>query len=100
MVMDTLRAAVRHLAASSLDHTGWRLSGQRDRPVRAEFHSGRNHWWFRPGLAADRGGVVCATDGVEIDSWMTTLKTQTGGVIPSGFLIIPCPQKNHMHFLC
>ena len=100
MVMDTLRAAVRHLAASSLDYTGWRLSGQRDRPIRAEFHSGRNHWWFRPGLAADRGGVVCAADGVEIDSWMTTLKTQTGGVIPSGFLIIPCPQKNHMHFLC
>lgn len=100
MVMDTLRATVRHLAASSLDYTGWRLSGQRDRPVRAEFHSGRNHWWFRPGLAADRGGVVCAADGVEIDSWMTTLKTQTGGIIPSGFLIIPCPQKNHMHFLC
>lgn len=100
MVMDTLRAAVRHLAASSLDYTGWRLSGQRDRPIRAEFHSGRNHWWFRPGLAADRGGVVCAADGVEVDSWMTTLKTQTGGIIPSGFLIIPCPQKNHMHFLC
>ena len=59
MVMDTLRAAVRHLAASSLDYTGWRLSGQRDRPIRAEFHSGRNHWWFRPGLAADCGGVVC-----------------------------------------
>lgn len=67
MVMDTLRAAVRHLAASSLDYTGWRLSGQRDRPIRAEFHSGRNHWWFRPGLAADRGGVVCAADGVEVD---------------------------------
>ena len=44
--------------------------------------------------------AVCAADGVEIDSWMTTLKTQTGGIIPSGFLIIPCPQKNHMHFLC
>ena len=44
--------------------------------------------------------IVAAADGVEIDSWMTTLKTQTGGIIPSGFLIIPCPQKNHMHFLC
>lgn len=71
MVMDTLRAAVRHLAASSLDYTGWRLSGQRDRPIRAEFHSGRNHWWFRPGLAADRGGVVCAADGVPADCWPT-----------------------------
>ena len=71
MVMDTLRAAVRHLAASSLDYTGWRLSGQRDRPIRAEFHSGRNHWWFRPGLAADCGGVVCAADGVPADCWPT-----------------------------
>ena len=71
MVMDTLRAAVRHLAASSLDYTGWRLSGQRDRPIRAEFHSGRNHWWFRPGLAADRGGVVCAADCVPAYCWLT-----------------------------
>ena len=74
MVMDTLRAAVRHLAASSLDYTGWRLSGQRDRPVRAEFHSGRNHWWFCPGLAADRGGVVCAANGVAVGCW-STVKT-------------------------
>ena len=99
MVMDTLRAAVRHLAAAPLDHTG-RLSGRRDCPIRAELHLGRDHRRFCSGLAADRGGVVCAADGVEIDSWMTTLKTQTGGIIPSGFLIIPCPQKNHMHFLC
>jgi len=100
MVMDTLRAAVRHLAAVPLDHTGRRLSGRRDRAVRAELHSGWDHRRLCSGLAADRGGVVCAADGVEIDSWMTTLKTQTGGVIPSGFLIIPCSQKNHMHFLC
>ena len=100
MVMDTLRAAVRHLAAAPLDHTRRRLPGQWDCLVRAELYSGRDHRRFRSGLAADRGGVVCAADGVEIDSWMTTLKTQTGGIIPSGFLIIPCPQKNHMHFLC
>ena len=100
MVMDTLRAAVRHLAAAPLDHTGRRFPGRRYRAVRAEFHSGRDYRRFCSGLAADRGGVVCAADGVEIDSWMTTLKTQTGGIIPSGFLIIPCPQKNHMHFLC
>ena len=64
MVMDTLRAAVRHLAASSLDYTGWRLSGRRDRPVCAELHPGRDHRRFRPGLAANCGGVVCAADGV------------------------------------
>ena len=67
MVMDTLRATVRHLAASSLDYTGWRLSGQRDRPVRAEFHSGRDYRRLRAGLAIDRGGVVCTADGVEVD---------------------------------
>lgn len=100
MVMDTLRAAVRHLAAPPLDRAGRRLSGQWDCPVCAEPHSGRDHRRFCSGLVADRGGLVCAADGVEIDSWMTTLKTQTGGIIPSGFLIIPCPQKNHMHFLC
>ena len=66
MVMDTLRAAVRHLAAAPLDHTR-RLPGQWDRPVRAELYSGRDHRRFRSGLAADRGGVVCAVDGVEVD---------------------------------
>lgn len=67
MVMDTLRAAVRHLAAAPLDHTRRRLSGRRDRPVCAEPHSGRDHRRFCSGLAADRGGVVCAADGVEVD---------------------------------
>ena len=67
MVMDTLRAAVRHLAAASLDHTGRRLSGRRDRAVRAELHSGWDYRWFRSGMAIDRGGVVCAADGVEVD---------------------------------
>ena len=67
MVMDTLRATVRHLAAAPLDHTGRRLPGWRDCPVRAELHSGRDHRRFCSGLAADRGGVVCATDGVEVD---------------------------------
>ena len=67
MVMDTLRAAVRHLAAPPLDHTGRRLSGRRDRPVCAEPHCGRDQRRFWSGLAADRGGVVCAADGVEVD---------------------------------
>lgn len=65
MVMDTLRATVRHLAAAPLDHTGRRLPGRRYRAVRAELHSGRDHRRFCSGLAADRGGVVCAADGVE-----------------------------------
>ena len=71
MVMDTLRAAVRHLAAASLDHTGRRLSGRRDRAVRAELHSGRDYRRLCSGLAADRGGVVCAADGVPADCWLT-----------------------------
>ena len=67
MFMDTLRAAVRHLAAASLDHTGRRFPGRWYRPVCAELHSGRDHRRFCSGLAADRGGVVCAADGVEVD---------------------------------
>ena len=74
MVMDTLRAAVWHLAAAPLDHTGRRLPGRRDRPVRAELHSGWNHRRLRPGLAADRGGVVCAADGVPTDFWLIFLR--------------------------
>ena len=71
MVMDALRAAVRHLAASSLDHTGWRLSGWRDRAVRAELHSGWDYRRLCSGLAADCGGVVCAADCVPADCWLT-----------------------------
>ena len=71
MAMDTLRAAVRHLAASSLDHTGWRLSGQRDRPVCIELYYRWCDRWFHSGMAVDRGGVVCAADGVPTDCWLT-----------------------------
>ena len=72
MVMDTLRAAVRHLAASSLDYTGWRLSGQRDRPVRAEFHSRWRNRWLCSGVAADRSDMVCAADNVSLDCQVKT----------------------------
>jgi hypothetical protein len=58
MVMDTLRAAVRHLAAPPLNRAGRRLSGRRDRPVCAEPHSGWDYRRLCSGLAADRGGVV------------------------------------------
>ena len=64
MVMDTLRATVRHLAAAPLDHTGRRLSGRRDRPVPSELRLCRPYRRLRPCLAAAGGGVVCAADGV------------------------------------
>lgn len=76
MALDTLQVAVWTPSDVSLDRAGRRLPGWRDCPVRAELHSGRDHRRFCSGLAADRGGVVCATDGVEIgcsigfsDSW-------------------------------
>lgn len=47
-------------AAAPLNHTG-----RRDRAVRAELHSGWDYQRLCSGLAADRGGVVCAADGVE-----------------------------------
>ena len=67
LALDTLWAAVRHLAAPPLDHAGRRLPGRWDRPVRAELHSGRDHRRFCSGLAVAGGGVVCAADGVEVD---------------------------------
>ena len=37
-------------------------------------HYRRRDRWFRPGMAADRGGVVCAADGVPADCWMIFLR--------------------------
>ncbi len=67
MALDTLRAAVWNLAAAALDHTGRQLSGQRDRPVCIELYYRWCDQWFRSGMAADRGGVLCAVDGVSTD---------------------------------
>ena len=67
MALDTLRAAVWPPSDVPLDRAGRRLPGWRDRPVRAEFHSGRDYRRLRAGLAVDRGGVVCDADGVEVD---------------------------------
>ena len=39
-----------------------------------ELHYRRRNRWFRSGVAADCGGVVCATDGVPADRWMIFLR--------------------------
>ena len=65
MALDTLWATVWPPSDVPLDRAGRRLPGWRDRPVCAELHPGRDHRRFCSGLAADRGGVVCAADGVE-----------------------------------
>ena len=70
MALDTLRAAVWPLSDVPLDRTGRRLPGWRDRPICAELHSRWRDRRFRPGMASDRGGVVCAADGVPADRWM------------------------------
>ena len=67
MALDTLRAAVWTPSDVHLDRARRRLPGWRDRPVCVELHYRRRDWWFRSGVAADRGGVVCAADGVEVD---------------------------------
>ena len=74
MALDTLRVAVWTPSDVSLDRAGRRLPGWRDRPVYVELHYRRRDWWFRPGMAADRGGVVCAADSVPADRWMTFLR--------------------------
>ena len=74
MALDTLRAAVWPPSDVPLDRAGRRLPRWRDRPVCVEFHYRRRDWWFRPGVTADRGGVVCAADSVPADRWMIFLR--------------------------
>lgn len=64
MALDTLLAAVWTPSDVPLDRAGRRLHRWRDRLVCVELHYRRRDWWFRPGMAADRGGVVCAADGM------------------------------------
>ena len=64
MALDTLRVAVWTPSDVPLDRAGRQLPGWRDRPVCIELHYRRRDWWFRSGMAADRGGVVCAADGM------------------------------------
>lgn len=66
----TLRAAVWTPSDVPLDRAGRRFPGWRNRPVRVELHYRRRNRWFRSGVAADRGSVVCAADGVPADRWM------------------------------
>ena len=64
MALDTLWAAVWPPSDVPLDCAGRQLPGWRDRPVCAELHYRRRDRWFHSGVAADRGSVVCAADGV------------------------------------
>ena len=70
MALDTLRVAVWTPSDVSLDRAGRRLLGWRDRPVRAEFYYRWRDRRLCSGVAADRGSVVCAADGVPADCWM------------------------------
>ena len=74
MALDTLRTSVWTPSDVPLDRVGRRLPGWRDRPVCAELHYRRRDRRFRPGVAADCSGVVCAADGVPADCWMIFLR--------------------------
>ena len=67
MALDTLRVAVWTPSDVPLDRARRWLPWRRDRPVCIELHYRRCDRWFRSGMAADRGSVVCAADGVEVD---------------------------------
>ena len=66
MALDTLRAAVWSPSDVLLDRVG-RIPGWRDCPVCIELYYRRCDRWFRSGMAADRGSVVCAADSVPAD---------------------------------
>ena len=70
MALDTLRAAVWTPSDVPLDRAGRRLPGWRDCPVRTEFYYRWRDRRLCSGVAADRGSVVCAADGVPADCWM------------------------------
>ena len=67
MALDTLRAAVWPPSDVPLDRAGRRLLRRRDCTVRAELYHRRCDRRIHPGLAADRGGSVCAIDHVSAD---------------------------------
>lgn len=64
MALDTLRVAVWPPSDVPLDRAGRRLPGWRDRPVCIELYYRWCDRWFHSGMAVDRGGVVCAADGM------------------------------------
>lgn len=49
---------------------GGSLGGGRDRPVCPQLHSGRCDRRLRPGMAADRGRVLCTLDCIPPDRWV------------------------------
>ena len=70
MALDTLRPALQPPSDVPLDHTGRRLPGWSDRPVCPQLHSGRCDRRLRPGMAADRGRVLCTLDRIPPDRWV------------------------------
>lgn len=74
MALDTLWTAVWPPSDVPLDRAGRRLPGWRDCHVCIELYYQRCDWWFRSGMAADRGGMVCAADAVPADRWMIFLR--------------------------
>ena len=83
MALDTLRATVWPPSDVPLDRAGRRLHRWRDRLVCVKLHYRRRDWWFRPGMAADRGGVVCAADHIPAGYRIDTLDTYTENAICS-----------------
>lgn len=74
MALDTLRAAVWTPSDVPLDRAGQRLPGWRDCLVCIELYYRRCNRRFRSGLAADRGGVVCAADHISADRRLIFLR--------------------------
>lgn len=76
VALDTLRPALWPPSDVPLAHTGRRLLWERDRTVCAQFHHRRCDRWFRPGLAAAGGCVLCASDTIPFDRWVKHLDPQ------------------------
>ena len=72
MALDTLWATLRPPPDVALVCTRRQLHRWRHRPVRTEHCNWWRDWRVRPGMVADRGGVVCALDNIQINCSIAT----------------------------
>ena len=64
MALDSLRSALRHPSDTPLGYARRKLLWRRNRHFCAQLYSGRCDRRLRSGVAADRGGMVCAIDSL------------------------------------
>ncbi len=76
--VDSLRSALRSASDVPLDHSGQQILWRQYCHIRVQLHHRRYHRWICPGLASDRRSLVCSSDRLPIDRWITTGRKPNG----------------------